>query len=105
GGARKGLMLGRLLGFAGEPEDVAVESLLPDGGDGLARDEFLRRLEEYDAPWEQRVAAAAARGGVLRYRAIVTPRRIRVGLVVVDASSPMASLNGTDNQLLFTTMR
>src|SRR6266513_2475797 len=103
--ARKALILGRLLGFAGELEDIAVESLVPDGGDGLSRDEFLRRLEEYDAPWEQRVAAAAARGGVLRYRAIVTPRRIRVGLVVVDASSPMASLNGTDNQFIFTTMR
>jgi len=103
--ARKALILGRLLGFAGELEDIAVESLVPDGGDGLSRDEFLRRLEEYDAPWEKRVAAAAARGGVLRYRAIVTPRRIRVGLVVVDASSPMASLNGTDNQFIFTTMR
>src|SRR5881275_646462 len=103
--ARKALILGRLLGFAGELEDIAVESLVPDGGDGLSRDEFLRRLEEYDAPWEKRVAAAAARDGVLRYRAIVTPRRIRVGLVVVDASSPMASLNGTDNQFIFTTMR
>ena len=103
--ARKALILGRLLGFAGELEDIAVESLVPDGGDRLSRDQFLRRLEEYDAPWEKRVAAAAARGGVLRYRAIVTPRRIRVGLVVVDASSPMASLNGTDNQFIFTTMR
>jgi len=103
--ARKALILGRLLGFSGELEDIAVESLVPDGGDRLSRDEFLRRLEEYDAPWEKRVAAAAARRGVLRYRAIVTPRRIRVGLVVVDASSPMASLNGTDNQFIFTTMR
>jgi bifunctional aspartokinase / homoserine dehydrogenase 1 len=103
--ARKALILGRLLGFPGELEDIAVESLVPEGGARLSRDEFLRRLEEYDAPWEQRVAAAAARGGVLRYRAIVTPRRIRVGLVVVDASSPMASLNGTDNQFIFTTMR
>ena len=103
--ARKALILGRLLGFPGELEDIAVESLVPDGGDRVSRDEFLRRLEEYDALWEKRVAAAAARGGVLRYRAIVTPRRIRVGLVVVDASSPMASLNGTDNQFIFTTMR
>jgi len=103
--ARKALILGRLLGFAGELGDIAVESLVPDGAERLSREEFLRRLEEYDAPWEKRVAAAAARGGVLRYRAIVTPRRIRVGLVVVDASSPMASLNGTDNQFIFTTMR
>jgi len=103
--ARKALILGRLLGFRGELDDIAVESLVPDGADRLSREQFLRRLEEYDAPWEKRVAAAAARGGVLRYRAIVTPRRIRVGLVVVDASSPMASLNGTDNQFIFTTMR
>src|SRR5437588_62709 len=103
--ARKALILGRLLGFPGELGDIAVESLVPDGAERLSREEFLRRLEEYDAPWDKRVAAAAARGGVLRYRAIVTPRRIRVGLVVVDASSPMASLNGTDNQFIFTTMR
>src|SRR5438270_1999081 len=103
--ARKALILGRLLGFAGELQDIAVESLVPGGGERLSREEFLRRLEGYTAPWEKRVAAAAARGGVLRYRAIVTPRRIRVGLVVVDASSPMASLNGTDNQFIFTTMR
>ena len=44
-------------------------------------------------------------GGVLRYRCTVTPRRIRVGLVVVDTSSPLASLNGTDNQFIFTTRR
>ena len=103
--ARKALILGRLLGFPGELADIAVESLVPDGADRLSLDEFLRRLEEYDAAWAKRVAAAAQRHGVLRYRAIVTPRRIRVGLVVVDASSPMASLNGTDNQFIFTTMR
>src|SRR5438477_6725623 len=103
--ARKALILGRLLGFPGELGDIAVEPLVPDGAERLSREVFLRRLEEYDAPWEKRVAAAAARGGVLRYRAIVTPRRIRVGLVVVDASSPMASLNGTDNQCIFTTLR
>lgn len=103
--ARKALILGRLLGFGGELGDIAVESLVPDGAGGLPLAEFLRRLEEYDAPWVARVARAAARGGVLRYRAIVTPRRIRVGLVVVDRSSPMASLNGTDNQFIFTTMR
>jgi homoserine dehydrogenase len=103
--ARKALILGRLIGFRGELSDIAVESLVPEGADRLALAAFLRRLDEYDAAWAERVAAAAARGGVLRYRAIVTARSIRVGLVVVDASSPMASLNGTDNQFIFTTMR
>jgi len=103
--ARKALILGRLLGFAGGLENIAVESLVPDGADRLPLDRFLKSLDEYDAAWAKRVAAARARGGVLRYRAIVTRRRLRVGLGVVDASRPMASLNGTDNQFIFTTMR
>src|SRR3989441_10630329 len=64
----------------------------------LKLDRFLASLEQFDAAWAKRVAAARARGGVLRYRAIVTRKSIRVGLVVVEASSPMASLNGTDNR-------
>ncbi len=103
--ARKALILGRLLGFSGELDDIAVESLVPDGAERLKLGQFLASLEQFDAAWAKRVAAARARGGVLRYRAIVTRRSIRVGLVVVEASSPMASLNGTDNQFIFTTMR
>src|SRR5216110_3136120 len=103
--ARKALILGRLLGFPGELKDIAVESLVPDGAGRLKLDRFLASLEQFDAAGAKRVAAARARGGVLRYRAIVTRKSIRVGLVVVDASSPMASLNGTDNQFIFTTMR
>ncbi|HEU5261906.1 MAG TPA: bifunctional aspartate kinase/homoserine dehydrogenase I [Gemmatimonadales bacterium] len=103
--ARKALILGRLLGFAGELDDIAVESLVPKGADKLSLEKFLGSLETHDPGWERRVNAARARGGVVRYRAIVTRRGIRVGLVVVNASSPMASLNGTDNQFIFTTMR
>jgi len=103
--ARKALILGRLLGFPGELADIAVESLVPKGAERLSCDEFLSRLNEYDDAWAARVEAARKRNGVLRYRAIVSRRSIRVGLVVVDASSPMASLNGTDNQFIFTTTR
>ena len=103
--ARKALILGRLLGFSGELGDIVVESLVPDGAERLPLDAFVGSLERFDATWAKRVAAARARRGVLRYRAIVTRRRVRVGLVVVDASSPMASLNGTDNQFIFTTVR
>ena len=103
--ARKALILGRLLGFGGELGDITVESLVPDGAERLSVRDFLDTLERFDAAWAKRIAAARGRRGVLRYRAIVTRRRVRVGLVVVEASSPMASLNGTDNQFIFTTVR
>jgi len=103
--ARKALILGRLLGFAGELDDIDVESLVPTEARGIPLKQFLKRLDEWDDAWQARVDAARARGGVLRYRCIATRRSIRVGLVVVDASSPMAALNGTDNQFIFTTMR
>src|SRR5437667_453484 len=103
--ARKALILGRLLGFSGELDDIAVESLVPDGAGRLKPDQVLASPERFEPSGAERVALARQRGGVVRYRAIVTRRRIRVGLVVVDASSPMASLNGTDNQFIFTTMR
>ena len=103
--ARKALILGRLLGFPGEMGDIDIESLVPEPAKRLPLDEFLKRLEEYDERWQKRVREAREHGGVLRYRCTVTPRRIRVGLVAVNATSPLASLNGTDNQFIFTTRR
>lgn len=103
--ARKALIFGRLLGFRGELDDIAVESLVPPAARKLPLHEFLERLEEWDDEWRRRIDTAQSGGGVLRYRAIATRRRIRVGLVAVGPSSPLASLNGTDNQFIFTTMR
>jgi len=103
--ARKALILGRLLGFDGELSDVAVEPLLPAWARALERREFLARLPELDAPWKQRIDAARAEGGTLRYVANVTRRRIAVGLAAVPAASPFAALSGTANQVVFTTAR
>jgi aspartokinase/homoserine dehydrogenase 1 len=101
--ARKALILGRMIGFSGELTDVEVESLVPDALRDAPLDVFLNRLPEADAPWEQRVHEARDRGTVLRYRATVTKREARVGIVAVDASSSLASLAGTDNHFSFTT--
>jgi len=102
---RKALILGRLLGFAGEPTDVAVESLVPETMRALPREEFLRRLDTLDADWARRAAAAKAKGATLRYVASVTRSRISVGLESVSARSPFFGLKGTDNQVAFTTTR
>jgi aspartokinase/homoserine dehydrogenase 1 len=103
--ARKALILARLLGYEGELEDIAVESLVPDEARGLSRAAFLRRLATYDDAWAERVAKAREAGGVLRYLATITRRRVRVGLRAVSATSPFAGLTGTDNQVAFTTTR
>src|SRR2546428_14012069 len=95
--ARKALILGRLLGFSGELADIAVESLVPDGAERLGVHQFLASLEQFDAAWAKRVAAARARGGGLRYRAIATRKSIRGRLVVGEASEPLASVNATGN--------
>jgi aspartokinase/homoserine dehydrogenase 1 len=102
---RKALILGRLLGFAGEPADVAVESLVPESMKSLSRADFLVRVQSLDADWGKRAAAAKAKGATLRYVASVTKTKIAVGLQVVDPSSPFFGLKGTDNQVAFTTMR
>jgi len=103
--ARKALILGRLIGFRGELPDVALESLVPARARELSLADFTRRLGDLDDEWRQRVRSAEAAGGVLRYVASVTRRRIAVGLRIVTRASPFAALAGTDNQVVFTTSR
>jgi aspartokinase/homoserine dehydrogenase 1 len=103
--ARKALILGRLIGFRGSLIDVTVESLIPESLRDAPLPDFLERLEELDESWQTRVAVARAREKVLRYRARVTRRSIDVGLVAVDATDALGSLDGTDNQFAFTTTR
>ncbi|HVZ75224.1 MAG TPA: aspartate kinase [Polyangia bacterium] len=102
---RKALILGRLLGFTGEPTDVAVESLVPESLRSLSRADFLVRVQTLDADWAKRAAAAKAKGATLRYVASVTKTKIAVGLQVVTPASPFFGLKGTDNQVAFTTTR
>ncbi len=103
--ARKGLILGRMLGYAGEMTDVTLESLVPESLRDVSRDDFLAGLSGCDAEWGLRVAEARARGEVLRYRARATRGGVRVGLVSAPIGSALASLDGTDNLFVFTTAR
>ena len=102
---RKGLILGRLLGFSGEFSDVRVESLVPADARQLSLPDFLERLEMYDIAWSERIEKARMRGTVLRYRATATAETVSVGLVEVPAGSSLGALDGTDNQFSFTTER
>ena len=102
---RKALILGRLLGFTGEPDDVRVESLVPESLRALGRDAFVAHLGDMDDDWAKRAAAAKAKGGTLRYVASVSKDKIAVGLQTVSRTSAFFGLKGTDNQVVFTTAR
>jgi homoserine dehydrogenase len=103
--ARKGLILGRMLGYSGEMADVSLESLVPASLRDVSTERFTELLDECDAEWAQRMDEARVRGEVLRYRARSTRGGVRVGLVSVPIGSALASLDGTDNLFVFTTAR
>ena len=103
--ARKALILARIIGYRGDLPSVSVETLVPKALSSVPLDEFLPRASELDTVWQARVDAARSRGAVLRYRARVTRRSIRVGLAEVPATDPLSLLHGTDNQFAFTTAR
>jgi homoserine dehydrogenase len=82
-----------------------VESLVPDWGRTLTREGFLDRLPELDSYWKSLVDAASAKNSVLHYVASVTADEVAVGVQAVPATSALASIKGSDNQLVFITER
>jgi aspartokinase/homoserine dehydrogenase 1 len=101
--ARKGLILGRLVGYRGVPPEP--ENLVPPRLARFPLAEFLERLPSLDEEWSARVKREAAAGRVLRYLVVATPRAVRAYLAAVPASSPAGSLSGTRNLVSFTTRR
>lgn len=101
--ARKGLILARLMGYAGEPPEA--EDLVPPALRRLPLDEFMRQLPSLDTDWRRRAEAAARRGQVLRYLVTATPRTVRVRLAAVPRSSPAGTLQGTRNLVSFKSRR
>lgn len=103
--ARKALILARMMGFGGDLKDVTVESLVPAAYRSMPLPKFLASLAQQDAAWAERFAAAIKQGRVLRYVLNASPKKVEVGLRAVPLTHPLAGLRGTDNQIVFTTMR
>jgi bifunctional aspartokinase / homoserine dehydrogenase 1 len=71
--ARKLVILAREMGLKVSLSDVRVESLVPDALAGASVAEFMRRLPEFDAPMQAKLAAAKANASVLRFVAKLVP--------------------------------
>jgi homoserine dehydrogenase len=100
---RKGLILARMIGYRGAAP--AAHDLVPEAYRHLPLKEFLDRLEELDAAWQERTADEAAKGSVLRYVVSATPRKVTAGLLAVPKASPMGAAAGTRNIITFHSKR
>ncbi len=103
--ARKALILARTCGLPWELSEIAVEPWFPPEFAQVSRDAFMDRLDELNAPFSERIAAARAAGGVLRYVAEISPAGASVGFKILPADHPLASLRGPDNLFSLTTTR
>ena len=90
---RKLLILARTAGIPIEPEEVSVESLVPEGE--------IERFGDAVADAQDR----APEGATLCYLAKIENGHASVGLEAVEASHPAASLDATDNVFAITTAR
>lgn len=102
---RKFITLTRASGIRIERSDVTVENLTPADLRSVSAEEFLSRIDDYNADWTRRLEAASAAGTVLRHVATLEHGKIHIGVSAVPASSPLASLRGTDNQIAIFTRR
>ena len=89
---RKVLIMGRMAGWQLEQSDFEVESLYDEDLADCSVAEFMDKSSQMDAKLAERFAAAKAAGKVLRYIGKVTPEGGKVGLMELDANSPMANL-------------
>ncbi|MGE5399644.1 MAG: bifunctional aspartate kinase/homoserine dehydrogenase I [Ignavibacteriales bacterium] len=104
--ARKLLILSRVAGFKLELNDINIENLVPEElRSGCTKEEFMKRLNQWDEEFGKRQADALLNGKVLRYIAKYEHGAAEVRLQEVDSSHPFYSLSGSDNIISFTTLR
>ncbi|KAI1794364.1 aspartate kinase homoserine dehydrogenase [Ganoderma leucocontextum] len=90
-------------------QSVSTRSLIPPELEGIASgDEFIRRLPEFDAQFDNLRAEAIREGQVLRYAGVVDVETgtIKADLEKYPVTHPFATaLGGSDNIIMFHTAR
>jgi aspartokinase/homoserine dehydrogenase 1 len=104
--ARKMLILARESGVRLEIEDVKVQDLVPVSlRTTKSIDDFLNGLRSFDAEFDSKYKAAAAKSERLRYMAVFDGSTVMASLTSVNPQHPFYNLSGSDNMILMTTER
>lgn len=98
--ARKAMILARAMGWDVDASRLSLEPFVPDLDDGLEA-----AVVRHGAAFSARFAASAARGSTWRYVARLEGGQVSVALREVPLDSPIGSLRGPDNLLVFRTAR
>lgn len=103
---RKMLILARDAGYALEPGDVKIESMLPKAClDAGTVAEFYAELKNEEKFFADMKAKAIAEGKVLRYIGKLEDGQVSITLQMVGEEHPFYTLSGSDNIISFTTER
>jgi len=103
--ARKAIILARTMGREVEPEEIAYESLVPEGLEDVSQEEFMARLPESDEAFAGRLNSVEP-GHMLRYLATIPQDGpVEVGLMDTPVESPFGPIDGPENVFDFRTRR
>lgn len=102
---RKLVILAREAGYRVNTEDVKATPFIPDEYFKIPLDEFMARLPELDAGFEEKRQKLEAEGKRWRYVARLDNGQTSVGLTAVDKNHPFFRLEGSNNIILITTER
>ncbi|HEY0056107.1 MAG TPA: bifunctional aspartate kinase/homoserine dehydrogenase I [Pedobacter sp.] len=103
---RKMLILARDAGNQLEPDEVKIESMLPESClQAASVEDFYLELKKHNDFFEKLKSEAASSGKVLRYIGMLEDGKVSISLQMVDETHPFYMLSGSDNIISFTTDR
>ncbi|MCF0172288.1 MAG: bifunctional aspartate kinase/homoserine dehydrogenase I [Bacteroidales bacterium] len=100
---RKALILARETGASVEAEDVLREEFLPEECREGDVESFFRALERNEPYFAKLREDAAAKGGKIRYLAVIENNTVSIGLKCITAEHPFFSYEGTDSAVSIST--
>jgi aspartokinase/homoserine dehydrogenase 1 len=102
---RKLVILARESGLKVSQEDVEKNLFIPDDFFEGTLDDFWKKVEKFDAEFEEKRKVIAAEGKRWRFVATLDEGKTKVGLQAVDSRHPFYDLEGSNNLIIINTAR